>query len=61
MRSWLTIRQARLPDVRQASDQHVDAEMAVLAQGDDGAEEGEPDEEPARDLLRDTVMPELKP
>ena len=42
-----------LAGVGQAPDQHVDAEMAVLAQGDDGAQEGEPDEQPARDLLGD--------
>ena len=42
-----------LARVRQASDQGIDTEMAMLAQGHDGAQEGQPDEEPARDLLRD--------
>jgi hypothetical protein len=37
----------------QPLDQGVDAEVAVLAHGDDGAQEGEPDEQEARDLLRE--------
>ena len=42
-----------LARIRQASDQGIDTEMAMLAQGHDGAQEGQPDEEPARDLFRD--------
>ena len=37
----------------EAADEHVGAEVGVLAQADDGAQEDQPHEQPARDLLRD--------
>ena len=38
---------------RQAADEHLGAEVRVVAQRDHGAEKRQPDEEPARQLLRD--------
>ena len=52
-------RQTFLPRAR-AADQHVGAQVPVLLQRDDGAEERQPDES-QRDSSSDTVMPELKP
>ncbi|MCY1553184.1 hypothetical protein D9M68_896400 [compost metagenome] len=37
----------------QARDQHVAAQVTVLLERDDRAQEGEPDEQPARNLLAD--------
>ena len=42
-----------LAEQRQPLDQRIDAEVPVLAQRDDRAEEGELDEQPARHLLGD--------
>ena len=41
-----------LAERRQRADQGVDAEMGVLAQRDDGAEERQPHQQPARQLFR---------
>ena len=53
------MKQICLAERRQRADQRVDAEMGMLAQRDDGAEKRQPDQQPARQLLRGRI-PELK-